>query len=67
VLDGDGCHLAYAAERGAKRIVVADGVEGPEYDDIGKIIFAPNGRLAYSALLGAEWRVVSDGAVRPGL
>ena len=64
----DGRHLAYAARRGHKWVVVADGVAGPEYDDIGAgtPLFSADGRrVAYAAQQGDHWRVIVDGMPGP--
>lgn len=56
----DGCHLAYATSRGAKWLVVVDGVEGPAYDGIieNGPSFRENGALEYLAdKAGSLYRV----------
>jgi S1-C subfamily serine protease len=53
--------LLQHAPRG-KPLVVVDGKEGPEYDQIVGPVFSPDGkRLAYAACRGSGWRVVVDG------
>ena len=52
------------ARRGGKWLVVVDGVEGKEYDGIGKgtLVFSPDSkRVAYEAQRGGKWLVVVDG------
>jgi WD40 repeat protein len=71
VFSPDSKHLAYAAKRSGKWVVVVDGQEGAEYHDIGvgSPAFSPDGkRIAYSARTGnfAPWVVVVDGQAGPG-
>jgi len=70
VFSSDSKHLAYAAKRGGKWVVVLDGQEGAEYHDIGvgSPAFSPDGkRIAYSAKTDAKahWVVVVDGQAGP--
>jgi len=63
-----GCHIAFAALKGDKQLVVVDGEPGPEFDGIGKDhpVFSPAGkRVAYAAQKGGKWRVVVDGKAGP--
>lgn len=70
VFSPDSKHLAYAAKRNGKWVVVVDGQEGAEYDDIGvgSPAFSPDGkRIAYSEKTDAKapWAVVADGQAGP--
>src|SRR5664280_271730 len=63
-VSSDNKHVAYVEERGSKRLVVVDGVEGREYDgiDAGTPVFSPDSkRAAYGAGRGDKWLVVVDG------
>ena len=60
----DGKHVAYAAKKGAKAVVVLDGREGPEFDQIGVsyVLFSPDGaHTGYTAQSGGKWMAVVDG------
>jgi hypothetical protein len=58
----DGTRLAYMAQRGAKWMVVTDGVEGPPFDEVKAPVFSDDSRhLAYAAQRDGQWRVVADG------
>jgi len=59
----DGKHIAcVASHREGKWMVVADGVEGTEYDGVGCITYSPDGRhLAYEACRRGKWCVVVNG------
>src|SRR5207253_1711826 len=64
----DGEKLAYVARRGQKHLVVFDGMEGREYDQILErsrdscFTFSPDGKhLAYLAMLGGKQILVVDG------
>jgi Tol biopolymer transport system component len=47
----DGKRMAYLARKGTKWSVIADGKEGPEYDDADDLVFSPDGKsLAYTAI-----------------
>lgn len=70
VFSPDSKHLAYAATRNGKWVVVVDGKEGAEYHDIGvgSPAFSPDGkRIAYSEKTDAKahWVVVADGQAGP--
>jgi len=61
-------HLAYVAQRGGNRVVVRDGVVGPEYDVVesdeepSALQMDSTGRhVVYSARRGEKWFVVVDG------
>ncbi|MDI6761339.1 MAG: hypothetical protein QMD05_10980 [Candidatus Brocadiaceae bacterium] len=59
----DGKRVAYVAGVGNKQLVVVDGKEERQYDDIGagSPIFSPDGkRVAYGAKVGNKWFVVVD-------
>jgi hypothetical protein len=43
-------HVAYAAGKGAKQLVVADGQEGAEYDKIVALTVTPQNTLEYLAI-----------------
>jgi Tol biopolymer transport system component len=65
----DSKHLAYAAKRNGKWVMVVDNKEGAEYDSIGlgSPAFSPDGkRMVYSALKSDKWSVVVDGQEGPG-
>lgn len=54
--------FAYGAAVGSSRVVVADGIEGKQYDDAERIIFSPDGRhLAYIGTSGGKTFMVLDG------
>ena len=60
----DSRRLAYGATVGDKRLVVVDGEEGKQYDEIGtcSLVFSPDSRrIAYTAKAGEKWLVVVDG------
>lgn len=58
----DGKRIAYQAARGTKRVVVVDGVQGKEYDEIADLFFSPDGRyVRYVAKLGRKQFIVVDG------
>ncbi len=64
VVSPDSKRVAYVAQRGVKLLVVVDGEEGKEYDDIGEdtLIFSPDSkRVAYRAQRGEKQLVVVDG------
>jgi Tol biopolymer transport system component len=66
VFSPDGTRLAYIAKVDKKRLVVVDGVSGPQYDGIGRgdPVFSPDGRrVAYVAMNGGGQKefVVVDG------
>jgi len=66
----DSKHLAYAAKRGGKWVMVVDGQEGEGYNQVASPVFSFDGkRVAYSAgrYLSKEsgWRVVVDGQEGP--
>lgn len=61
VKDRKGRHTARVVQRGAKRAVIRDGKLGPEYDQIGAVVFSADGRsLAYEAMKGRQRVVVLD-------
>src|SRR5262249_52368066 len=43
----DGRRLAYGGMRGQQRIVVLDGIERAYSAELGRLVFSPDGRLAY--------------------
>ncbi len=57
----DGTRLAYKASRSSGSFVVVDGHEGPAYDRLGLLVFAPDSRLAYAARRGEESFTVTEG------
>jgi Tol biopolymer transport system component len=60
----DGKHMAYGARRGDWVLVVADGVDGKQYDGIAQnslIFSADSKRVAYVAIRGDRQLVVVDG------
>jgi Tol biopolymer transport system component len=64
VFSPDSSRLAYVAVKGKKRVVVVDGKEQKEFDEIGTPVFSPDsGRLAYPAKRGQSRTVVVDGSV----
>jgi hypothetical protein len=46
----DSRHVAFAAQKGQKRVVVVDGRASEEYDGLGPPIFAADGVLEYLAM-----------------
>jgi len=69
VFSPDSKHLAYAAKRSGKWVIVEDGREGAEFQGIGigSPAFSPNGkRVAYSVQEGGSWSVTVDGQTGPG-
>jgi len=62
VLSQDGRRVAYAAKRAAGQwLVRVDNVETETYDEIGTVLFSPNGRrVAYAAKADGQWYVVVD-------
>ena len=55
-------HVAYAASRAGKSVVVVNGVEGREYVSTGRPFFSPDGKhIAYIAASGKEIILVLDG------
>jgi hypothetical protein len=65
-----GGHLAAITQRGSRFVVLRDGAEGPQFDEIlgdepyakGKIIFSDDGlRFAYVGRLAQEYVVMVDG------
>lgn len=68
-------HFAYAAKRGKKWVMVADGKEGPEFVEVGSPRFSVDGQhFAYRAVsqkaetaggLFIRWRMVVDGKEGP--
>jgi roadblock/LC7 domain-containing protein len=66
VFSTDGKHVAYAAQRGDKWLVVVDGQAGLEFEGISLPVFSPDGkRVAYTAKRGEKWLVVVDGEAGP--
>ena len=60
VFSPDGKRVAYAARKGAKWLVVVDGQQGAEYDEIGvgTLVFSPDGVLEYLAIKeGSLYRI----------
>src|SRR5664280_2071052 len=67
-ISDDRSHMACAAQKGNKWLVVVDGKPGQEYDDImkGYPVLSPDGkRVAYSALVGKKWVMVIDDKAGP--
>jgi hypothetical protein len=65
VFDADGRHAAHVAHHAGKAHVVVDGEEGPSYDAIRGLRYAPSGdRLVYAARRGANEGIVLNGVVR---
>ena len=61
IFSPDSKRLAYGAQVGDKWLVVVDGEEGKQYDEIGMcgLVFSPDSRaVAYAARAGKEWFVV---------
>ncbi len=61
----DGTRLAYAAQVNKKWCVVLDGKPQPAFDNLGPLVFSPDGRrVAYAAMQRdgqrETWRVVAD-------
>jgi hypothetical protein len=53
--------VAYEAKRGKKWLVVVDGEESKEYDEIWRLRFSPDSkRVAYVAVRGGKMLVVVD-------
>ncbi|MDO8586367.1 MAG: hypothetical protein Q7T82_04945 [Armatimonadota bacterium] len=68
VFSQEGLHLAYVTRKGAKSVVVVDGVSGTGYDEIEKSSLAislDGKRVAYLARKGEKWVVVVDGVPGP--
>jgi Tol biopolymer transport system component len=64
----DALHVAWAQYTETKKLAVSvDGwVEPRAYDEIGVIVFSPDGRrVAYTSKSGTAWRVVVDGNEGP--
>jgi hypothetical protein len=62
----DGSHVAYKARKGDKWLVVVDGEEGPEYDEVTcGPLFADTGHCTYAARKGDNWVAVIDGRETP--
>jgi len=65
---GDDLHIAWAQRTHSGRVVaVIDGQSEPgEYDEIGPVIFSPDGkRVAYPAKRDSKWFMVVDGQEGP--
>lgn len=65
---GDDLHIAWPQlTQNGTLVVVIDGQAGPEdYDDVGLIVFSPDGkRIAYPAKRGSKWVMVVDGQAGP--
>jgi len=59
-----GARWLCGVKKGTKAVVVVDGVEGPEFDDLGAPgpLFSPDGtRTAYAAMRAGSFLVVADG------
>lgn len=68
VFSPDSRRLAYCARNGNRQFVVADGVAGPEYDEIHRWfpMFTNDSRhLLYWARRGEKWLLVVDGREDP--
>ncbi len=63
---GPGTGLVHVEPVTGGERVVADGVAGAVYDEVGTPIWSRDGRLAYAARRGAGWVVVADGRELPG-
>ena len=62
VFSADKKIMAYVAGDGKKNFVVVNGVEGPAFDNVSDLVFAPKGSgFAYCALQGMEHFVVING------
>ena len=65
VFSPDSQRVVFGAERAGDWFMVADGAEGPSYDEVSTPVFSPDGsRLAYVARVGTKWTVVVDGQER---
>ena len=63
-VSSDGCHVAFVALRGSRRVVVHDGQELGDYDQVYGLKFSPNGEaVAYIAATPEGRRVYYDGPV----
>jgi len=66
VLSPDGMRLACKVQRGAKALVVLDGVEGKIYDGVWELVFSPAGpRLVYVAWRGTRCLMVVNTEEQP--
>jgi hypothetical protein len=67
VLSHDGSHIAFIVPRGSKFVVIADGKESAEYDEIDSdsLQFSASGRVAFVARNGDRHHAVIDGQVGP--
>ena len=55
-------HVAYYGIYDKKKSYVVDGVQGPQYDELGSFSFSADGEhFAYAARRGDKWVVISDG------
>jgi hypothetical protein len=61
----NGAHLAFAARRGKGWIVVTDRVQGAQFDGIGELVVADDGRVAYAAEHAGTWSVVTSTGTGP--
>lgn len=62
----DGSRIAWNAKRGGKWLMVVNGLEGPEFDEIGLPVFSPDGKsLAYTAKRKNKWFVLNEGQEGP--
>ncbi|MGD0515962.1 MAG: hypothetical protein ABSA26_00370 [Thermoguttaceae bacterium] len=64
VFSKDGCHVAFVFERNKKSLVMVDGREGTEYEEIGKgsLVFSPGvDHSAYVAINCINMFLVADG------
>ena len=62
----DGARLAFAGQVNKKWCVILDGKPQPAYDNLGPLVFSPDGkRVAYAAMQKEgqreKWQVVADG------
>jgi Tol biopolymer transport system component len=67
----DGRNVAWEKKLNKKKVIVVNGIAGPEFDDVGSPIFSRDGkRIAYTARTKVnkkkKWMVVVDGAAGPG-
>ena len=60
------CHMCIGEWEGGKHLVVLDGKEGPEFDEIAGLRFSPDStHCAYKGRRGDKWRLVLDGEEGP--
>lgn len=59
-----GCELVYATRDGGG-VHVVHGASDQRYDEIGKLVIGPGGRIAFAARRAGTWSVVVDGQALP--